>query len=284
MLYQDKSVLAQIRKKNRAWNRYIETRQQDKYRSYCKIRNRVKKLTKESQINREKDIAQSVKENPKKFWNYTKSKTKIRPGISDLEFTDPNGVKRTTTDDLEKAEVLSNFFSSVFTKEGPEEIPHMEERQYQTPLDDIKVSVKLVEKKLGKVKPCKSPGPDNIHPKILREASKTLSHPLAILFQSSLDIGKIPEEWKVANVSAIFKKGNKKKAENYRPVSLTSTVCKLMETIIRDSLVLHLKANNLLSNKQFGFISGRSTTLQLLKVMENWTKILDEGGLSLIHI
>ena len=275
---QDRKVLALVRKKHRAWNRYLETRQADKYRSYCKIRNKVRKLSKESQIEKEKEIANSVNENPKKFWNYTKSKTKVKPGISDLEYTDGNGEKKTTIDDSEKAEVLSDFFSSVFTEEGPEDIPHMDGRQYREALDDIKIDVKLVEKKLAKLKPCKSPGPDNIHPKILREASKTLCYPLSILFQDSLDTGKIPEEWKIANVSAIFKKGNKKKAENYRPVSLTSTVCKLMESIIRDSLVHHLKANNLLSNKQFGFISGRSTTLQLLKVLENWTKIIDEGG------
>ena len=64
-----------------------------------------------------------------------------------------------------------------------------------------------------------------------------------------------------------------------RPVSLTSVICKLMETIIRDAIVTHLKENNILSSKQFGFLSGRSTVLQLLRVMDQWTEILDRGGI-----
>ena len=67
-------------------------------------------------------------------------------------------------------------------------------------------------------------------------------------------------------------------AGNYRPVSLTSVVCKLLESLIRDALVTYMKQNGLFSNKQFGFITGRSTTLQLLKVLDRWTEILDSGG------
>jgi hypothetical protein len=90
--------------------------------------------------------------------------------------------------------------------------------------------------------------------------------------------GLVPQLWKEGNITALFKKGDKAEPGNYRPVSLTSVVCKTMEKLVREIIVNHMSANKLFSNKQFGFISGKSTTLQLLKVMDEWTKILDKGG------
>ena len=85
-------------------------------------------------------------------------------------------------------------------------------------------------------------------------------------------------EWKHARVSAIYKKEKKTLPLNYRPVSLTAIVCKILESIVRDHIVKHMRDNNLFSDKQFGFIGGRSTTLQLLHVLDIWHDILDQGG------
>ena len=82
---------------------------------------------------------------------------------------------------------------------------------------------------------------------------------------------------KNAQISAIFKKGNKSQAKNYRPVSLTSVICKTLERIIRDHLIDHIDKNKLFSDKQYGFIKGRSTTLQLLEVLDKWTEAIDDG-------
>jgi len=105
-----------------------------------------------------------------------------------------------------------------------------------------------------------------------------ISIPLSIILQASIDSGELPEDWKCANITALFKKGNKKVAGNYRPVSLTSIICKLMETLAREDIIEHMKLHKLVSRKQFGFISGCSTVLQLLQVMDKWTEILDKGG------
>ena len=75
----------------------------------------------------------------------------------------------------------------------------------------------------------------------------------------------------------MFKKGDHKYAGNYRPISLACIVCKVLETIVRESIVNHMQVHKLYSNTQFGFIFGRSTVLQLLKVLDRWTEILDEG-------
>ena len=93
----------------------------------------------------------------------------------------------------------------------------------------------------------------------------------------SLTTGEVPTDWKKAQITAIFKKGDRKKAHNYRPVSLTSITCKVLESILRDQVMEHLTKNDLLSNQQFGFIKGRSAVLQLLKVLDEWSQTLDQG-------
>ncbi len=104
-----------------------------------------------------------------------------------------------------------------------------------------------------------------------------LSTPLEGIFQKSLDDKELPLDWKQARISAIYKKGNRSLAGNYRPVSLTSIVCKSMERIIRDWIVTHMTENKLFSKKQYGFIKHRSTVLQLLKVLDIWTDATDRG-------
>ena len=133
-------------------------------------------------------------------------------------------------------------------------------------------------KKLKKLKTNKSPGIDEMHPKMLRELKEEICKPLTIIFNKSLESKELPQIWKQAKISAIYKnKGSKRLACNYRPVSLTSIICKMMEAIIRDHIIEHMKKEKLFSKRQYGFINGRSTTIQLLKILEEWTTALEEG-------
>ena len=126
------------------------------------------------------------------------------------------------------------------------------------------ISDELIKAKLQNLSVCKSVGPDGIHPRFLKELATHLCKPLGILFNKSLNESKLPNEWKQAKVSVIFKKGSRKQAGNYRPVSLTSIVCKIMESCVRDHIVDHMSNNSLFSTQQYGFINGRSTSLQLM--------------------
>ena len=128
---------------------------------------------------------------------------------------------------------------------------------------------------LQNLKTGKSPGPDRFHPRFINELADELCLPLYLIFKSSVSCAKIPKQWKFARVSAIYRKGNRKLASNYRPVSITSIICRLLETIIRDNVVKFLMSNDLLSAYQFGFLKGRSTTLQLLKVLNDWTESME---------
>jgi hypothetical protein len=76
----------------------------------------------------------------------------------------------------------------------------------------------------------------------LFEIKESIAEPLSIIFNQSLALKTVPKEWKNGQISAIFKKGNKSQAKNYRPVSLTSVVCKIMEKLIRNHIIQHMKA------------------------------------------
>ena len=100
-----------------------------------------------------------------------------------------------------------------------------------------------------------------------------------MIFNSSFVTGVVPDGWRVVIITALLKKGDKKSASNYRPVSLTTILCKLMEKLIRKRIVDHMDKFGLFSNRQFGFMGGRSTSLQLLNVLEKLTKVIDDGGI-----
>ena len=98
------------------------------------------------------------------------------------------------------------------------------------------------------------------------------------LFQQSIDSGDIPKEWTLANISPLFKKGDRSLACNYRPVSLTCVTCKLLEHIVCSNITAHLDEHKLLSDKQHAFRKWPSCETQLATVINDWAKILDNKG------
>lgn len=144
-------------------------------------------------------------------------------------------------------------------------------------MPDITVSESFINLKLISLKLNTSPGPDNIHPRILFELRDVITPYLKCMFDMSLSEGKIPQDWQHSTITVIHKKGKKSSIENYRPISLTCVVCKVLESIVRDQLMSFFKCNNLFSNLQYGFINDRSVALQLLKIVEDWCSCLDKG-------
>ena len=107
--------------------------------------------------------------------------------------------------------------------------------------------------------------------------ANAISAPLAIIYTKCMEAGEVPADWKTANVAPIFKKGAKSVPGNYRPVSLTCVLCKVMEKIICDALIEHLKEYDLIRKSQHGFMRRRSTLTNLLSYLEDLTKIMDDG-------
>ena len=98
-----------------------------------------------------------------------------------------------------------------------------------------------------------------------------------MLFHQSLTSGDLPCEWKKAHVIPVYKKGSKFKATNYRPISLTSTVVKILESIIRTELFDFLLENNILNHQQHGFVCNKSCLTNLLEIFEDWTSAVDQA-------
>ena len=270
-LWMTSETLLHIKRKRHAWNKYLATRRTEDFEQYKRVRNITNEYVKTTKRDYEKNISQKVKTEPKQFWRYVKSKTKSVDGVFNLKNEDGTFTKS----DKEKAELLNGFFSTVFTKENLETLPELTEKEVLEDLQDIHVSETEVLKLLKELDSSKSMGPDNINPFLIKSMAEVFVKPLTLIFQKSVSSGIVPSAWKEARITPIFKKGSKAEPSNYRPVSLTSIVCKTLEKIVRKAILTHLTENHLLSDKQYGFRSGRSCSLQLLNVMERWTQYVE---------
>ena len=125
--------------------------------------------------------------------------------------------------------------------------------------------------------PFKASGPDKVPPYILKELADQMAPIYQILFQASIDQGIVPKDWKKAHITPIFKKGDPLQASNYRPVSLTSIPCKLLEHIIHSHFMKHHVKSNILCDNQHGFRKSRSCESQLIRVIDDLAKNIDNG-------
>ena len=145
---------------------------------------------------------------------------------------------------------MNTFFGSMFTKENIESMTkprqQFDERK-GSKLTDTAIEPHTVEKKLRNLKLNKTAGMDGIHTNILKALSEEMSLPLCIIFKKSLE-GVVPVDGRAANVVPLYKK---KVPSNYRPVSLTSVVCTILESIIKDVMLVHLESNSLIKSSQW---------------------------------
>ena len=242
-------------------------------RRYQKARDAVKQKTRAEKRAKELDLARNCNGDSKKFFSFYKL-SKVSSAVGPLE---ANGT--TLSEDVEMVEELSKQFKSVFTVEDITNLPTVD---YGSVTGDRISDVDLINSDvvlnhIRKVKPNKAAGPDEIYARLLREAENELAIPLSIIFCRSVSQNEIPEDWKRANVVPIFKKGERGKVENYRPVSLTSLICKVLESIIKDRIVSFLEVNRLIQDTQHGFRKGRSCLTNLLDFLNFATDQFDQG-------
>ena len=235
----------------------------------------VKQRVRRAKGEYELSLAQKTKTDPKLFFGYVRAQYKGKDTVGPL--LDPD------TGELEEgnagmAEALNKFFASVYTEENAR-VPKLAVRVPRElwPRGDFITEHSIITK-LKKLKSNKSAGPDGISGILLKEVVNEISKPLHIIFSQSLAEGTIPRDWKEANVIPIFKKGSRQNCGNYRPVSLTSVICKVMESIVRDKLTEHLEKNNLINTTQHGFRPGRSCLTNLLSFFDNVVNQVDQGN------
>ena len=270
--WMNRKLLKLWKKKHHAWNRYSTVKSQRKWRQYRTEANKLKNNTRKARRKYEKKIAADSKTNKRAFYRYVNTKLTVRPEITAMK--NKQGVL--VEEDKEMTNIIGGYFKEVFSEETTGEMPEMD-NQCENQIRDIEISRVTIQKILEKFNVNKSCGPDKLHPHLLQKTARTISVPLKIIFEKSLNDGECPDDWRTANVTPIHKKGDRTDPSNYRPVSLTSQVCKVLETVVRERIVRHMRENRLFSDTQHGFREGRSCLTNLLETLEHWTKILDEG-------
>ena len=263
--------------KQTMWRVYRRTRKDEDYAKYKEALNAATTEIRQSKRSYEQKLACNIKNDSKSFYAYVRSKQNVQDKVGPLEDSAGNIISQ----GFLMAEDLNNYFSSVFTKEDISSLP-VADAKFQGAKSDclgpLVVTPELVAKKIKAMKDNKSPGVDGIPPKLLMETVEQISIPLARVFNLSLTEGVVPFEWKEANIIPLFKKGSRNKSENYRPVSLTSVICKLLERLIKDHMVEFLVKHKLLNSSQHGFLKASSCLTNMLCFLEEITKWIDVGS------
>jgi hypothetical protein len=240
------------------------------HKKYLKIKHLTQKLSRQLQNEYVNNVIS--KDNNKNLWSFIKSKKMETTGIAPLKGQN----NKTYNDNETKANILNTFFASSFSNPGDKEISINLNKIEE--LGNINVEEKGINKLLTNLKVNKASGPDEIPARLLKELNNELSPIFTILFQASLNQGSVPKDWKLANVTPLFKKGDKSDPGNYRPVSLTSITCKILEHIIYSSIVNHLDKHNVLCPHQHGFRKNRSCETQLIGLIDDLSKGLDNNN------
>ena len=178
----------------------------------------------------------------KSFWSFVRRNRTERMGISALKSPDTG---HQVGDAKGKADILNHQFQSAFTTETPITEAHAKPQLFPN-MPDICFTENGIQKLLSGLDPNKACGPDQVLPRVLKELATQLAPFLLDLFNRSYDLGTVPNDWRHANVSPVYKKGKKILAVNYRPISLTCVCCKIFEHVIASAIMSHAQQHNIL--------------------------------------
>ena len=224
-----------------------------------------KKLIYEYEKTKELDVINQA--NLGGFYRYINKRLTCKSGVAPLKADTGEMV----TDDGFKANMLNDYFCTVFTHDDGS-MPYFKRRVAENvSLRDITVTMDDVLRSIKKCKPGHATGPDSLSQNFIKKFGKSISVPLTVLFNSLLQLGSVPSQWKLANITPILKKGLASDVRNYRPISLTSVFCKLLERIIQERMLSYLIKYELISRDQHGFLAKHSTCTQLLECVNDWS-------------
>ena len=282
MPWWNETLTQEVKRKHKAWKEYVRTRTVEKHRVYAQQRNSTTLKILKARNEYEASLVKVAKSEPRKLHRYIRSQLTVKPRVGPLE----NQFGQLTETDQETAEELNRFFKSVFVDEDPTNIPDFSVSMGDSnTLSDIVITPQLVINELKMLKADKAAGPDGLPSILLQACAEVLVTPLTAIFRKSLEVGKLPLDWKQAVITPLFEKGKNVKPGNYRPVSLTSQVCKVLERIVKKHVINYFEENQYMSSHQHGFVKKRSCQTNLMEALEELTRLVDEGfGVDVVYL
>ena len=257
----------------KSWTKFKNSGLPRDYDAYKLERNLLNDLIRCAKQKHEQNLITDPKENPNLYHGHCRRSLKTKQGVTNVI----DGEGKLTETEEETARALNTYYHSVFTRDDALSNPPSIPKQTEEQLIDVAITEEAVLDLLQSLKTNKAAGPDGVENRIMKECSEEVAPALTKLFRKSLDEGEVPCQWKEAHIVPIHKNGSKAVMSNYRPVALTSAVCKVLEKIICAGIMSFLTRNELITPQQHGFMRGRSCQTNILLCLEQWTKTLDDG-------
>lgn len=255
-----------------------ENKRQDIVRKIIEIEKSLLKSRDNEKVNKENRAILNIKKNYKYFYKYAREQSVIKSKIGPLKVGN-----ETVSDPKQIAETLKQQYETVFTtprtNTNLDLTNTIDENSLNLPqlLTELEITGEMIAIAIRELKPDRAAGPDGLPPIFLKKCEESLILPLKLIYEKSITSGIVPKNFKIGVITPIHKGGNRCEPKNYRPVTLTSVLCKVLEKIILKPLVKHLKDNLLYNERQHGFRTKRSTLSQLISHIDDLLDCLEKG-------
>jgi ribonucleases P/MRP protein subunit RPP40 len=262
--YVPHGMKSRYRKKHKMFKRIANARDRQEYKKFSKeCENIVKNFYDNTEIR--------AVESKDSFFRFLKKHFRPKSGITTVITNDGH-----TADRKLIVELFADHFGSVFCEPTEEQPSNSDDylRNEDDALVDFKIDDQLVLRELLRLPLKETNTPDGIPPVVYNKCAAALLVPIVHILKLSLKHGRIPRKWRHIIVQPVYKKGCKRTISNYRPIGLTCILSKICERIVRDQLMSYLKLNNMMTDRQHGFRSGRSTITSHLQSQSEWKNLL----------
>jgi len=281
------SIVISIRKKNNLYKKWLIKKTNESLDNYKRYKNMLTTVLRNAEKLYYENRFTEIQDDIKSTWKLIKS------------LINDNKPKNESVDELSingqvilDKQIIAHKFNEYFINIGNDlskKIPNVPEK-YTDYLKHLNVTKSFFCKPTNaseitditsKLKACKSAGYDDIHPSVVKSVISTIANPLAHIFNLSLSSGIFPNNFKIAKVTPVFKNGDKKLLNNYRPISVLPVFSKILEKIMYSRLSSYLEINSFLTDKQYGFREKHSTYMALVDLIDKITNEIDNKKFSL---
>lgn len=264
-------ILSKISEKRNLWNIYKSNKTTESYNKYRLCNNALLSMIRTAHNTYVESILSG---GDKKFFSFIKKN--LCTNITTFSVNDET-TNSVTSNPHKVANIFAKSFKENFCNQNGNTFFLADNTRISQALTDISVTEPEVANYLNQLKDDGAIGPDGFSPYFIKKSVNSLTPIVTNILKRSLQEGSIPEPWKLAHIIPIYKSGDRKMPENYRPVSITCTFSKCLEKIITQHITNFCISNSIIPNNQHGFMPGRSVTTNHLHNLNSWTKLLDNN-------